>query len=159
MLYDVTVKVDDATFDVDQIEARANYKVKNEACVPLTPVSGVKIAPIKTIQLDARKVDDFTYRFAVYADALQDEDYFGQGMCHWSLEAATFFGHRAGRTISAHLFADDMFVAKQVVLYYPRTWVLAPPGGFTESGTPSADTYRDPSNVFTIRVEAKERKR
>jgi len=156
MRYELTFTIDDPAVVLEQIEAQGNYQVANEACVPMVPVSGVKKAPIKTLPLEVTALDRSTYRVTVFSDALRDEDYFGMGVCHWSFVAATLRGQVSGKALSSAVFSDDVYSGRPSTRYYSRAWLTGPAGGLTESGSTSRETYRDPSNLFTIQAQAVE---
>ncbi|SEM95696.1 hypothetical protein SAMN02800694_2281 [Luteibacter sp. UNCMF331Sha3.1] len=156
MEYQITFRVDDPDVIFDRVEGQANYQVKNEACVPLTPVSGVKVAPSKTIALHARMVDNSTYQLVVFADALRDEDYFGLGVCHWELVAATLIGVKDRSSLSSGVMASNIYSGEPSVLRYPTAWLTAPARNFSEPGYGDAAALNGSASMFTIEARSKE---
>jgi len=49
-------------------------------------IEGVSANPEKKVRAETRKLAEFEYETIIYADAVQDEDYFGEGICHWKPE-------------------------------------------------------------------------
>jgi hypothetical protein len=88
--FDLSAAVKNPPGDFDRVEAKAFYEVENTKCAPLRKVSGVRDTPHYTMDLPVTSVGT-AYRARVAADALVDEDYFGQGTCHWRLFSAGFY--------------------------------------------------------------------
>ena len=44
----------------------------------------------KNVQFDIHQINEFEYESIVYADAVLNEDYFGDGVCHWNPEGFGF---------------------------------------------------------------------
>lgn len=156
MQYEITFRINDPAVVFDSIEAIGSYQVRNEACAPLVPISGVRKAPNKVLDLTVRKLDSSTYRITAYPDALLDENYFGEGVCHWALTAATLVGKRNGKELTASFSSSDMFEGREARIYYPRGWLRATSPGFPEGGSRSESTYPDRNDLFTISIRAKE---
>ncbi|WP_235430410.1 hypothetical protein [Xanthomonas sp. MUS 060] len=72
----------------DSIEAYIGYDVINEKCVPMLPFVGVRQKPNTQLDVPMTQVDDHTWKGYFYRDALQDEDYFKLGVCHWDATGA-----------------------------------------------------------------------
>lgn len=89
MHYKITMTIDGAPGPFDSVTAFVQYKVANDRCVPLQPISGATLAPEESVPLDLIKVSDKIYTAQFYVDLLQDEDYYGMGVCHWEVVAAT----------------------------------------------------------------------
>ena len=89
MRYEITMTIDGAPGSFDSVTAFVQYKVSNDRCVPLQPISGATLAPEDSVPLDLTKVSDKVYTAQFYVDLLQDEDYYGMGVCHWEVVAAT----------------------------------------------------------------------
>ncbi|KGE51501.1 hypothetical protein GW15_0213900 [Xanthomonas axonopodis pv. vasculorum] len=67
----------------DAIHAYINYEVVNTKCVPMIPFIGEQQLPNTGFHVPMTRVDDHTWKGYFYRDALQDEDYFKLGVCHW----------------------------------------------------------------------------
>ena len=81
--YEMTLTIHDAPGPFDSVKGFVGYE-SNVECVPVQAISGAKNPLHHTIQIELKEVGLNTYRGKFYMDLLQDEDYFGQGKCHWS---------------------------------------------------------------------------
>ena len=152
--YEITVNVEDLPGRFDTVAAFANYKVTNEACVPMTPVSGVKRAPIKRIDLDLLTVDEHTFKAEVFVDRLLDEDYFGRGVCHWSLVAATFTGTRGKTQFHSPLAQIPLTDQTTQTRFYSKK-LLDGALDTVNPGLPEASSYGGPADTFRILMSSK----
>jgi hypothetical protein len=69
----------------DSIKAYIGYDVINTKCVPMIPFIGEQHLPNTGLEVSMARVDEHTWRGYFYRDALQDEDYFKLGVCHWDV--------------------------------------------------------------------------
>jgi hypothetical protein len=65
--------------------AYIGYDVVNTKCVPMIPFLGAQHVPNTGLKVPMARVGDHTWRGYFYRDALQDEDYFKLGICHWDV--------------------------------------------------------------------------
>ena len=79
----------------DSVEAYIGYEVINTKCVPRDSFTGGQSVPNIGLDIPMTRVDDHTWNGYFYRDALQDEDYFKLGMCHWDVTdvSASFSAH------------------------------------------------------------------
>ncbi len=82
--YRVILNVADAPGPFAVIEGFAQYTAP-ECTYILNEAAGATAHPEKLIPVTYTKVDERTYAGIVHTDAMQDEDYFGKGVCHWNL--------------------------------------------------------------------------
>src|ERR1700744_1671442 len=87
--YAIPLTVDSAPGPFDSITGFVEYKVANDEFVPLEPVSGATIAPEEKVPGGFRHEKDGVYIGTIYTDLMQDEDYYGLGVCHWKVVAAS----------------------------------------------------------------------
>jgi hypothetical protein len=88
MRYEITMTIDGAPGPFDSIEGYVQYEVRNGRCVPLAQGSGATLVPVKNIPLVFTRVSDAVYKGTLYVDLMQDEDYYGLGVCHWTVAGA-----------------------------------------------------------------------
>ena len=69
----------------ESIEAYIGYDVVNAKCVPMIPFIGEQHMPNTGLDVPMVRIDDHTWKGYFYRDALQDEDYFKLGVCHWDV--------------------------------------------------------------------------
>lgn len=82
--YRVTLSIADAPGPFAVIEGFAQY-VALDCTYTINELEGATAHPEKRIPVTYTKVDERTYTGVVHIDAMQDEDYFGKGVCHWNL--------------------------------------------------------------------------
>ena len=116
--YEITLKIDDAPGPFDAIRAFINYRVTNEACVPLTPVTGVRIEPQETLPMTLTKVKDGVYQGTVYADQFMDEDYYGLGVCHWELVAVGVKLTAGNQDFSPAIYVEEIKAGQSIHRYF-----------------------------------------
>lgn len=124
MRYEITLTIEDAPGPFDAVEGSAGYEVTNGSCVPLTSFSGATLVPTKNVPIALNRVNDKVYKGEIYIDLLEDEDYFGLGLCRWSMTFANFglpignllFGHSIslkdilrGKSVSRHFNKRSYF--------------------------------------------------
>lgn len=86
--YELTVTVKGAPGPFDKVVGNVLYQVHNPDCVPHAPVTGAADIPNTVLQIDLARVDDHTWKGYFFRDQLQDENYFGLGVCHWQVMSA-----------------------------------------------------------------------
>lgn len=116
--YEITLKIDDAPGPFDAVRAFINYRVTNEACVPLTPVTGVRIEPQETVPMTLTKGTDGDYHGTVDADHFLDEDYYGLGVCHWELVAVGVKLTAGSQDFSPAIYAEEIRSGESVHRYF-----------------------------------------
>jgi hypothetical protein len=118
MRYEITMTIDGAPGPFDSVTAFVQYKVSNDRCVPLQPISGATLAPEDSVPLDLTKISDTIYTGHLYIDLLQDEDYYGLGVCHWEVVAATAVLQVKKTGFSPDFAKNEIFEQKSVTRYF-----------------------------------------
>ncbi|WP_139350826.1 hypothetical protein [Rhodanobacter sp. C01] len=118
MRYEITMTIDGAPGPFDSVTAFVQYKVSNDRCVPLQPISGATLAPEDSVPLDLTKISDKVYTGHLYVDLLQDEDYYGLGVCHWEVVAATAVLQVKNVGFSPGLFKADVLAQRSATRYF-----------------------------------------
>lgn len=86
--YEIRVLIDDPPGPFASISGVAQYDVQNPGCGDIDPFIGA-IPPIRSNEvIELRKVSDREYAGVIYSDRILDEDYYGNGVCHWKLVEA-----------------------------------------------------------------------
>jgi hypothetical protein len=164
MRYEITMTIQGAPGPFDSISGFVQYKVSNDRCVPLTPISGATLPPEKSVPLKLSHVSDNVYKGTLYVDLLQDEDYYGLGVCHWAVVAATASLKVKKVDFSPDLFADSILKQASETRYFSKKQFeaigrgeLAPP---VVSGVLPAE-YRNfkpewQQDMFRVTLSAKE---
>ncbi|MEP6906556.1 MAG: hypothetical protein ABI858_01030 [Pseudoxanthomonas sp.] len=86
--YDITMMIEDAPGPFGDVGFGAQYDAPD--CMYWTSkFAGTTSSPMRILGLPMKKLDDNTYVTTVYLDAMLDEDYYGDGVCHWQLTGVT----------------------------------------------------------------------
>jgi hypothetical protein len=86
--YEVTATVD-APGSWDAVKGYVSFKVANVDCVPQDSFTGARNVPNSNLEFEMTRVDGKTWKGYFYRDLLEDEDYFGLGICHWDVTQAS----------------------------------------------------------------------
>lgn len=155
MSYEITVKVDNAPGPFDRIEGVVDYRVSNEDCVPLMPVTGATVAPEKRAPVVLTHTGSNLYKGEVFADLLLDEDYYGKGVCHWSVVAASANLWVKQLDFRAPLFHDDLLKGNPVTRYYSNRSYATTQMGRVDTGETDRSQYQDEANAtFSVTISA-----
>ncbi|MBJ9974474.1 hypothetical protein IAE35_12785 [Pseudomonas sp. S75] len=156
MKYEVSVKVDGSPGPFDRIEAIADYRVKNEDCIALTPLTGATVPPEKRVPLTLLRSGNNRYTFEFFTDRIQDQDYFDRGVCQWSIVAVSANLWIENVNFSAPLFHDDIFQNHPVTRYYSNRSYATRHMDRVDVGEPNRDQYEDEANAtFSITLDAR----
>lgn len=164
MRYEITATVTGAPGPFETVEGHVDYKVVNKACVPLTPITGATVEPQKALPVVYEKVSDGVYRGVVYVDQIQDEDYFGLGVCHWSIVGVTADFHHGKVNFSPGIDLKDILSGAGVVQYFSfKSYENAQKSyGNTSDeridvGDTSKSAYDEPGRTFSVTLKAAEK--
>ncbi|WP_266169272.1 hypothetical protein [Dyella subtropica] len=160
MRYEITVTIDGAPGPFDSISGFMQYEVTNKQCIPLTggPMNAMRIPPTAHPAIDFKRVSDNVYTGTVYADYFLDEDYFGEGVCHWSLMSATARLKVKNLTLVPYLLSDEIFSQKSVEAYFVRGDYSDNDQERGSSGSRRSSDYPPElqKDIFSITLVAKE---
>ncbi len=130
---------------LNNIQATANFVVENRACVAMDykrALGGVALPPEHNVPLTLKKTGPDQYEAVFYDDALQDEDYFGLGMCHWALKFVTVRFQSPSTLFIAGLSDDEIAAKKPEIHYYLNSdYAQKPPVGDQVFGEKSRNFY------------------
>lgn len=82
--YRIIMTLADAPGPFESVHGSAYYEASNCSYV-ISHVAGVRGNPDYERSIEFDKLNGTTYAGTVYIDAMLDEDYFGDGMCHWQM--------------------------------------------------------------------------
>ncbi|TPG11783.1 hypothetical protein EAH75_10875 [Rhodanobacter glycinis] len=162
MRYEITMTIQGAPGPFDSVSGFVQYKVSNGHCVPLTPISGATLPPESRIPISFTRVSDNLYKGVIYTDLMQDDDYYGLGVCHWSVVAASADLKIKTTALSPAIFHDDIVAQKSVATYFVNSDYLDNSSANGEervvSGNPNRAFYLPASrtDLFSIALAAKE---
>lgn len=143
--YEVTLTLDKAPGAFGLVEAAAQYDVSNEQeCGRIQPETGTagRITSQETVAL--KKISETEYRGTLYLDLMQDEDYYGRGVCHWEFSGASVLLKATGAEEETRFlsFIEAKTVTAQQALtkYYWKDGY--PRSGIRVSRTPASSARR-----------------
>ena len=156
--YDITMTVANAPGPFGSVEGFAQYEAP-DCWYTLDRIAGVPAIPHVTLPVSYTKVDDTTYVGTVYLDVMQDEDYFGRGICKWVLTSARVSlkatGTREEASFTAYVHLDDFANKKPVVTYfrsepYPSVPEIEDYSNFGQTDRSQFAPYIGDNDLFTI---------
>jgi hypothetical protein len=103
---------------IGDVKATADYAVDNVDCVPPLLLSGARLRPEHSLDLPLQSIDANRYGLTFHADALRDEDYFGMGVCRWSMQWATVRFRSASTEFVGAIAIDRIESGTPIVLHY-----------------------------------------
>lgn len=164
MRYEITLTLEGAPGPFDSVNGSAGYEVTNGACVPLTPFSGAKLTPHKNVPMSLSRVNDTTYTGDIYVDLLTDEDYFGQGLCRWSMRFVNFDLEIGNLAFAHSISLDDVLAGKPDARYFNNLSYVSEDAKSPKSdhqrvssGNASRTQFKDPASTFSMTLSAKEK--
>lgn len=158
MRYEITVSVTDAPGSFDRVSGSVDYRVANDKCVPMTPISGATVVPVKHLAIEFKHAGGNVYKAVVFADLLQDEDYFGLGLCHWSLVGAGADFVAGSVEFSPSIYKEDILASKQVTRFFARKVYGENASDVRiDIGRDSRDAFKNPNDTFSISVKAEKK--
>lgn len=118
--YEVTATAD-APGPWDSVGGTVFFDViNNEDCVPRDSFTGGQNVPNTGDHFEMTRVDEKTWKGYFYRDALQDEDYFGMGVCHWDATGVgADFAVRGEKFNSSFLVKD--FLEGPQISYFKKS--------------------------------------
>ncbi|MBB5736427.1 hypothetical protein FHT09_002167 [Xanthomonas arboricola] len=162
--YELTLTLDEAPGAFGLVQGAAQYDVSNEAeCGKIQPETGTAGRITSQEDFALKKISDTEYRGTVYLDLMQDEDYYGRGVCHWEFSGASvllkatgaeeetrFLSFIEGKTVTAQ--------QPQTKHYWKKGYPRSESESFPDTGELSPDKFKPEirDNLFTITLAAKE---
>lgn len=140
--YELTMTIENAPGPFGIVRAAMQYEVLDERCLPdLGGMAGTRASLLEWIPIELVHVSGDTYRGVVYDDLLVDEDYYGLGVCHWSL-VTTQVKLQAGKEegearFSHHIFHGDLVSKDRITaLFWKGRY---PKGRIADMNVPSEE--------------------
>lgn len=161
--YEVTLALKDAPGPFEVVKAAMQYEVLDPACRPdLGGMAGTRASLLEWVPVELAKQADGTYRGTIYDGLLKDEDYYGLGVCHWSLVTTQFkllkSEERDSPSFSYHLWHEDLHHAHEVRAYFPRSaYASSDRSGIAYPGEESPSRFKPEvrDQLFTLIISTK----
>ncbi|RDD82803.1 hypothetical protein DVJ77_04605 [Dyella tabacisoli] len=156
--YEITVTINDAPGPFDSVAGVVHYMVENDRCVPLTPISGATLAPEKNFPITFTRVSDNVYKGTIYADLLQDEDYYGLGVCHWAVNTMWATLKVKGVDFSPAMDLKEIVSQKPTPTYFVKADYFNTDKERSAFGTTNRSLFQTESStdIFSMTLSAKE---
>jgi hypothetical protein len=152
--YEVTATAN-APGSWDSVKGVVFFQVINKGCVPKDSFTGGQNVPNISYEFEMTRIENNTWEGYIYRDFLEDEDYFGLGVCHWGITQASpkFTVHG-----SNFVLGSDLESIKPYIEYFKKSDFLN--HSFTDAGYPTIPTdpevTQHPVDFFPIAVTVKE---
>ncbi len=123
--YELVLTLKDAPGPFAVVEGVAQYDARNyAACGRIVPATGTAGRITSQEPIALRQVGENEYRGTFYLDRMQDEDYYGRGVCHWALTGVgAMLRATTGEADTRFLtFIDKERMENEspLTLYYPK---------------------------------------
>ena len=138
--YRLKIKINDAPGPLVSMNNTYVRYMARDCSYVINHIEGVTSHPRKYVDIPLRQVGKNEYEASFYFDAVQDEDYFGEGVCHWQPDGfggtfkATGKEEATGFTISDVM--RNLLEKKTLTKYY---WKWSYPYFTREDGSISPD--------------------
>lgn len=158
--YEITMIIEGAPGPFESIEGHMQFDVSNPLCAPQDPVSGARPTPIERPPIVFSRVSGETYKGVVYLDLMQDDDYYGLGICHWSMTAAVVSLNIHGLSLSSDISTDEIVSGKSMTRYFTKeSYLDTRRADSSDFGMPTNNEHYvtdHPSQFFSTTLTAKE---
>lgn len=136
----------------DRVKGYISYEVVNPKCTPENKFLGVHIMPTDVgVDIEMTREGENTWKGYFYRDYVQDEDYYGLGVCHWDTVSVggVFIVH--GGTFGAGDILDVLLSKGPQTAYFNKRDFSKTDGGY--GTTPNdPDVKQHPNAFFPITV-------
>lgn len=139
--YRLKIKINDAPGPL-KLMGKMGVGYKAEDCTYIiNKIEGAPAHPEKNVQFDIHQINEFEYESIIYVDAVLNEDYFGNGVCHWNPEGFGFSLSATGKPEETRFNFSDILEKllnkKSLTQYY---WKWTYPFSKKEDGTLYTDS-------------------
>lgn len=122
--YQVTLRIHGAPGTFQHVRGSAQYDVINEEqCGHIEPATGTPSRITSQEPLELTRISDEEYQGTLYLDRMQDQDYYGRGLCRWEFTGAGALlkatgAHEETRFLT-FMDAPDLVAGKSYTRHYP----------------------------------------
>ncbi len=123
--YELVLTLKDAPGPFAVVEGVAQYDVSNHKdCGRVLWATGTASRITSQEPIALRQVGENEYRGTFYLDRMQDEDYYGRGVCHWTLTGVGAMLRATGDTANTRFLTflkkDRVDAGSPLTLHYPK---------------------------------------
>jgi hypothetical protein len=161
--YEVTATTE-APGPWDSIEGYIGYDIVKAddgiaKCVPMDSFLGEQSLTSIGVDIEMTRVDDHTWRGYFYRDALQDEDYYNLGVCHWDVTSVSVSTMAQGVRFAWSGPFNDLLHDSPETSYFKKS--VYGDRSFARYGAPDYSPLRpeykqNPSEFFPVTIAVKE---
>jgi hypothetical protein len=165
--YIVTATIKDAPGPFEQVEGVAQYDVSNDrSCGKYNSATGTRMRITSNEHFPMERISDTEYRGIFHLDLMQDEDYFGAGVCRWEFtEVRVGFKAKAGSVDTEFvpgIPGSEVLAQQQVIRYFWKDGYPDVPTipNYADFGKANAEAFKPEirGELFTIVLTPKEGK-
>jgi hypothetical protein len=120
MRYEIILTSRDAPGPFDSVSGYMQHQLLDKRCVPESPWEGVRAMPDAPIHFAFTRRSDREYVGTVYLDLLQDENYFGLGVCHWTMTLVGASIKAGAAAFAVSISMEDIVAGRPVLAYLPK---------------------------------------
>ena len=123
--YQVTLRINGAPGTFAHVRGTAQYDVVNEdECGHIESAAGTASRITSQEPLVLTRISDTEYQGTLYLDRMQDQDYYGRGICRWEFTGAGALlkatgAHEETRFLT-FVDASDLVAGKTYTRHYPQ---------------------------------------
>jgi len=123
--YQVTLRIHGAPGTFQHVRGSAQYDVVNEEqCGHIEPATGTPSRITSQEPLELTRISDEEYQGTLYLDRMQDQDYYGRGLCRWEFTGAGALlkatgAHEETRFLT-FMDAPELMAGKMYTRHYPQ---------------------------------------
>lgn len=147
--FKVRLTIDNAPGPFEIIDVGGQFDVRNSnQCGKVIPAVGLPGKIVNSKNIPLTRVGGEEYEGVIYLDTMQDEDYYGKGVCHWELTAVYALLVAKDRTTDASFVmtmnAAMLIEGGSTTRYFPHV-IYHEAGGFAGAnmmGSGRRERYR-----------------
>lgn len=163
--YEITMTIENAPGPFGVVEGVMQYETAlNDPCLPrLGGMAGTRMRLKERIPVRFEKAGDGRYRGIVQTDLLVDEDYFGLGVCRWTMAEARIELRATGNDHDTTFFdgltpADIESETTQSFHFWSGMYPAAAPGGINQPGQSDPTKFNPDAREDLFKVTLSTRK-
>jgi hypothetical protein len=145
----------------DSVTGTIFLEVANVDCLPQDSFTGGRNVPNASYEIEMTRIGEKTWKGSFLRDYLQDEDYYGLGVCHWEVTGLVPSFTYRGKTFNASTLFQSVLHEGTQTMYFKRSDLFGGvPGGDDAliSSAESPEVIHHPAGFFPISVSVTETK-
>jgi hypothetical protein len=128
-------------------------------CVPQDTFTGGRNVPNTSYEIEMSRINEKTWKGYFLRDYLQDDDYYGLGVCHWDVTGLVPSFTINGKVFNASILFQDALNDGVQEIYFKKSDLLGnnlERGEVLISSSDNQEVVHHPDDFFTISVGVKE---